>query len=127
MRDLNTEDFSLSEAEPIYMQPGDVLFHEIRLLHGSRVNTSPNLRRIIYYEFRTASVELQNGPHTPEYIPIKQNVLRTCIEQRKQADYIPADETPFVYAPPPPFNCFEDLPAGGLATYRFDHQDYWRE
>ena len=123
---LGAETFEFPEAKPLYMQPGDVLFHEIRLLHASPLNTSPNLRRVIYYEFRTAHVEIEHGPHTPEYIPLKQDLLRCCIELRKDADYIPDDEVPYVYAPPAPFNEFEDLPPGGLATYRHDHEDFWR-
>ncbi|MDE0297231.1 MAG: phytanoyl-CoA dioxygenase family protein [Candidatus Poribacteria bacterium] len=126
MRYFKTEKFELPESVPVYMQPGDVLFHEIRMLHGSPVNTSPRLRRVIYYEFRTAGVENAHGPHVPEYIPLKQDVLRACIELRKQADYIPDDEEPFVYSPPAPFDQFDELPANGLESYRFVHRDYWR-
>jgi phytanoyl-CoA hydroxylase len=123
---FNSLNFDLSEAVPLYMQPGDVLLHEVRLLHGSPDSSSNKLRRVVYYEFRTASLEIKSGPHTPDYIPLKQNVLRACIEERKQTDYIPIDEMSFVYAPPAPFDQFDYMPADGPETYRYVHADYWK-
>lgn len=118
--------FTNEGATPIIMHPGDVLFHNILLLHGSPPNNAPKLRRVLYYEFRTAGVELRKGPHTPEYIPLKQRLLLKCIEHRQAADWVPADEEPFVYDPPAPHRV-DPPPAGApLPTYRYAHQDYWR-
>ncbi len=125
--DKTTTDFRSSGAVPALMKPGDVLLHNILVLHGSPSNTSGKLRRVIYYEFRTAHVEDAIGPHVPAYIPLKQRLLLACLERRKSAEYIPADEVPFSYRPPPPydvdlFDMSEDLP-----TYRFAHGDFWRQ
>jgi len=38
---------------PVPMKAGDVLFHNTRVVHGSRRSTSPKLRRTLYYEFCT--------------------------------------------------------------------------
>ncbi len=125
--DRTTEDFRASGAVPALMQPGDVLFHNILVLHGSPANRSQNLRRVIYYEFRTAHVEESIGPHTPAYIPLKQKVLLRCIEHRKDASYIPCDEEPYSYLPTAPYDqvC---LSAGEeLHTYRYPHAEYWRK
>jgi ectoine hydroxylase-related dioxygenase (phytanoyl-CoA dioxygenase family) len=119
-------DFEATGAVPALMQPGDVLFHNILVLHGSPPNSSDRLRRVVYYEFRTAHVEEAIGPHVPEYIPLKQKVLLACLERRKQTDYIPADEEPYVYAPPPPYNGVTLAPGEELPTYRYAHGDYWR-
>jgi len=61
---------------------------------------------VIDCEFRTVHVELEHGPHIPEYVPLKQDRLHACIEVRKYADYIPNDEGPYVCAPATLFNGF---------------------
>lgn len=123
--DLTKEHFRATGAVPVLMQPGDVLFHNILLVHGSPYNLSDKMRRVVYYEFRAAHVEYELGPHVPEYIPLKQRVLLSCLEKRQQADYI-GDEGPFVYDPPAPFKV-EWTPGTVLPTYRYAHQDYWRK
>jgi phytanoyl-CoA hydroxylase len=60
-------------AVPVEVQPGDVIMHNILILHGSPACRSP-LRRTIYYEFRAIEQELRLGPHIPEYIPLKQRI-----------------------------------------------------
>ncbi|MER3473658.1 MAG: phytanoyl-CoA dioxygenase [Armatimonadota bacterium] len=124
-RDQTKEHFRASGAVPVLMQAGDVLFHNILLLHGSPYNLSNKLRRVVYYEFRAAHVEYALGPHVPEYIPLKQRVLLRCIEKRQQADYV-GREQPFVYNPPEPF-AVQWTPGTELPTYRYAHPDYWRK
>lgn len=125
-QDITKEHFRASGAIPVLMQPGDVLFHNILVLHGSPYNLSDKIRRVVYYEFRTAHVEHELGPHVPEYIPLKQRVLLSCIEKRRQADYIPKDEVHYEYNPPEPFTV-EWQPGTELATYRYPHEQYWRK
>ncbi len=122
---IRRKPFSTEGAVPALMQPGDVMFHDILVLHGSPANTSEKLRRVLYYEFRTARVESELGPHTPEYIPLKQEVLRRCIERRRGCPYVAADETPFEYRPPAPWDR-ATASAEGPATYRYPHGAYWR-
>jgi hypothetical protein len=124
--DTTKADFKASGAVPVFMQPGDVLFHNILVLHGSPYNLSDKIRRVVYYEFRAAHVEYALGPHVPEYIPLKQRVLLRCIERRQQADYIPKDEEPFEYHPPEPFTV-DWQPGTELPTYRYPHEQYWRK
>jgi ectoine hydroxylase-related dioxygenase (phytanoyl-CoA dioxygenase family) len=121
------EDFRASGAVPALMQPGDVMFHNILVVHGSPSTTVPQIRRVVYYEFRTAHVEEAIGPHVPAYIPLKQKVLLACIERRKRADYIPPDEEPYAYQPPAPYNTVSLLPDEPLSSYRYAHGDYWRK
>lgn len=116
------EGFDTSDAIPVPMQPGDVIFHDITVLHGSPEGQGNPLRRTVYYEFRPGEVEAGFGPHTLQYLTLKQEMLLDCIERRKQAPYA-AGETPFEYRP-----------HGMLAlhnprkpeTYRYPHQEYWR-
>ena len=111
-------------ALPLPMQPGDVLLHNILVLHGSPAARS-HLRRVVYYEFRPAEIESEIGPHTPEYLPLKQRVLLACLEHRARTPYA-AGETPFEYQPnaphlPPPTR--DDAPQ----TYRYPHGEFWRK
>jgi ectoine hydroxylase-related dioxygenase (phytanoyl-CoA dioxygenase family) len=120
----NAGGFLVEGALAIPMQPGDALLHDILLVHGSAAAVS-GLRRVLYYEFRPADVEVRRGPHTPEYIPLKQRVLLACLRDRAAAPYAQA-EVPFLYRPtaafpPPPL-----APEERLASYRHPHHEHWR-
>jgi phytanoyl-CoA hydroxylase len=119
-RDL-TGDWAAAGAVPIPMEPGDVLFHDILVLHGSQPTTAP-LRRVIYLEFRPGEVELAQGPHIPAYIPKKQQVLAAAI-RRRSACHFAHQETPYVMRPDPAFVEFSQREPG---TWRFDHGAWWR-
>eukprot|EP00026_Physarum_polycephalum_P010957 Phypoly_transcript_11146.p1 GENE.Phypoly_transcript_11146~~Phypoly_transcript_11146.p1 ORF type:complete len:372 (+),score=62.76 Phypoly_transcript_11146:84-1199(+) len=99
-------------AEAIEVEPGDMIMHNILILHGSSSCNSP-LRRTVYYEFRASEAELNLGPHIPEYIPLKQKMLAECIRTRHERY---PNEKPFEYKYPP---------AGPLDTFRFSHDDYF--
>lgn len=114
-----------ADCVPIPMQPGDVIFHNILVLHGSPP-AQTKLRRVIYFEFRSAETERAKGPHVPEYIPLKQRMLRACLRHRAQTPYA-TGEKPFTYNPtpefiPPPLAADEELP-----TYRYPHHQFWRK
>jgi phytanoyl-CoA hydroxylase len=126
-QDKTLEDFRAGGAIPALMQPGDVLLHNILVLHGSPSNASEKLRRVVYYEFRTAHVEDAIGPHVPEYIPLKQKLLLACIGHRKEAGYIPTEEQSYEYSPPAPYNDVTLTPGESIPTYRYAHGDYWRK
>ncbi len=118
--------FADEGAIPALMRPGDVLFHNILVLHGSPANSSDKMRRVLYYEFRPAHVEDELGPHVPAYIPLKQRVLLSCIHRRSCAEYVPTDEQPFSYHPPSPYNSTSLAEDEELSTYRYPHGEYWR-
>ena len=110
---------------PLPVQPGDVLFHNVLALHGSPAARS-RLRRVIYYEFRPAEVELAHGPHTPEYLPLKQKLLQVCLRERANSP-IAAGEEPFIYRPTNRFTVAPLSEGESLASFRYAHGDYWRK
>jgi len=123
---LTKDGFKKSGAIPVPVQPGDVILHNILVLHGSPACKSP-LRRTVYYEYRSIEQELKMGPHKPEYIPLKQNVLLACLHERSKTTY---DNThgghqSFLYEPDPqytpPFSAEAEL-----MTMRFPHKNYFR-
>ena len=111
--------FRTEDAVALPLAAGDALLHDILLVHGSPASRS-DLRRVLYYEFRPADVELRLGPHTAAYVPAKQRVLRACLRDRA-ATPVARDEVPFVYRPA------ADAPADApLDGYRVPHHEYWR-
>lgn len=123
--------FEVADAVPVPMNPGDVIFHNIKLLHGSPEGEGNALRRTIYYEFRPGEIEAEFGPHTLEYLAIKQHMLCDCLAIRQQAAYADGEQA-FEYAPTGGFRIARPA-AAPLATelakrsFRFPHQQYWRD
>jgi len=114
--------FETADAIAVPLEAGDVIFHDIGVLHGSPAGDGNDLRRTVYYEFRPAEMERDFGPHTAEYIGLKQQVLLACIDARREAPYA-QDETPFEYSPSGAFALQERV---APTTYRYSHAEYRR-
>jgi len=115
--------FEFADAVPVPMNAGDVIFHNIQLLHGSPEGDGNSLRRTVYYEFRPGEIEAEFGPHTLEYLSLKQHMLFDCIERRKTAAYT-VDEKPFEYRPDGAYAIAEPQPP---RTFRYPHEQYRRK
>jgi len=114
--------FDSTGATPIPMQPGDVLRHDIAVLHGSPW-AETRLRRVLYYEFRPAPVLMQSGTHNRQYCLRKQRMLQAVIAERA-AHAVGAGETPCAYAPTSP-EPLKTLSANWKPhTYCYPHEDY---
>jgi ectoine hydroxylase-related dioxygenase (phytanoyl-CoA dioxygenase family) len=121
---LSAGGFGRDGGVPILMHAGDALFHDILVLHGSPACRS-DLRRVIYFEFRPAELELRVGPHTPDYVPLKQRVLQACLRDRAHASYA-AGEEPFEYAPATSLAATALAGDETLRSYRHPHHEHWR-
>ncbi len=115
--------FDTADAIPVPLEAGDVILHNIQLVHGSPAGDGNALRRTVYYEFRPGEIELEFGPHSPEYTPLKQQVLVACLKQRSALPYT-AGEKPFNYAPTGSFGLADA--AVPPPTFRYPHEKYWR-
>lgn len=109
---------------PLPMQPGDVIFHNVLVLHGSAPTRGP-LRRVIYYEFRPVDIELELGPHTPEYVAAKKQVLAAALRHRSRTPYA-QDITPYAnditaYGNEVGLPAWDESP-----QWRFVHEEFWR-
>ena len=91
--------FDLPGAVPAEMKPGDILLHDIMVLHGSTENRSAALRRVIYYEFRSASHIRKAGWWDDAWIAKRLNLLQHALNERKAHPY-PSDDETFIYERP---------------------------
>ena len=117
---LNEADqFDGDDIVVLPMKAGDMLFHNVHALHGSPAATSA-LRRVVYFAFRSISVEKITSPRMPQFIPAKQRVLLTCLNRRAQASYV-QDPKPFVYSPDPEWAPPEVHDTDPEINYRIPH------
>jgi ectoine hydroxylase-related dioxygenase (phytanoyl-CoA dioxygenase family) len=67
------------------MEPGDVLLHDVMVVHGSEEVEGKNLRRTIYYEFRSAEEILEDGPWDREWIDQRLRLIPLGLRRYQQA------------------------------------------
>lgn len=94
------KDFNLPGAVPAEMRPGDVLLHHVKVLHGSTVNTSRELRRVVYFDNRAAAWNEKYGWFHREVIEKRCRLYQYALHERKTNPY-PSDDETFEYTPPP--------------------------
>ncbi len=85
---------------PVPAEPGDVLVHDCRLVHGSHRSTANRLRRTLYYEFH-ARTDLERDGYPPGkpvpagWIANRQRILHRAIAERALTPW-GIGEAPFV-------------------------------
>ncbi len=67
------------------MEPGDVLLHDVMIVHGSEQVEGKDLRRTIYYEFRATEEILEDGPWDREWIDRRLRLLPVGLRHYQQA------------------------------------------
>ncbi|MGW0719765.1 phytanoyl-CoA dioxygenase family protein [Streptomyces sp. NPDC002778] len=72
-------------AVTVEMEPGDVLIHDVMLVHGSEPVQGNRLRRTLYYEFRAAEQILEQGPWDAAWIDARLRLLPLALRQYQAA------------------------------------------
>ena len=92
-------DFSPPEAIPAEVEPGDVLIHNSKVVHGSPENKSGTQRRVVYFDNRSLSLneKYQWWPH--ELMERRGVLYQSALYQRRTNPY-PTDDECFEYSPP---------------------------
>ncbi|BCM92978.1 hypothetical protein IAD21_04863 [Abditibacteriota bacterium] len=100
---------NFSRMQPLPVKAGDVLLHNVRLIHGSpRSSGAGAMRRTLYYEFQSLGELLKQGGPRPGFAPTESfirdriRLLMHAINQRQRASFA-QKETPFVYQAPSGF------------------------
>ena len=65
----------------VELEPGDVLLHDVMVLHGSERTIGKNLRRTIYYEFRAAEMILEEGPWDADFIDQRLRLIPLALKK----------------------------------------------
>ncbi|MFC7844337.1 phytanoyl-CoA dioxygenase family protein [Streptomyces sp. NPDC057382] len=68
-------------AVTVEMEPGDVLVHDVMLVHGSASVRGNRLRRTLYYEFRAAEQILAEGPWDEAWVDARLRLMPLALEQ----------------------------------------------
>ena len=58
----------LDQFQPVVTQPGDVVIHNVHVLHHSEPNRSPRPRATWYLEFRSMRSLLESGPWNSDWV-----------------------------------------------------------
>lgn len=93
------ENFDLPDAVPAETEPGDVLLHHVKVLHGSTMNRKNELRRVVYFDNRAASWIRQYGWFSEDFIGKRCRLYQYALHERKTHPY-PTDDETFAYTPP---------------------------
>jgi phytanoyl-CoA hydroxylase len=99
MVERGRKDFQLPGAVPAEMEPGDVLLHHTKVLHGSTVNTSSELRRVVYFDNRAASWNEKYGWFPREVMERRCRLYQYALHERATKPY-PTDDETMEYAVP---------------------------
>ncbi len=91
--------FNLPDAVPAEVEPGDVLLHHVKVMHGSTVNNSQELRRVVYFDNRAVSWNQKYGWWTEEYMELRCKLFQCALNERRSRPYTEDDET-FEYVVP---------------------------
>ncbi len=82
------------DAIDVEMNPGDVLLHDVMVVHGSERTQGKALRRTIYYEFRAAEEIIKDGPWDSTWIDQRMRLIPLGLK-RFSAAY--PDVAPFTW------------------------------
>jgi ectoine hydroxylase-related dioxygenase (phytanoyl-CoA dioxygenase family) len=85
-----TYGWELPNVIQVELGAGDVLLHDVMVLHGSERTLGKALRRTIYYEFRAAEMILEEGPWDSEWIDRRLRLIP--VAQRKFGARYPEHE-----------------------------------
>lgn len=93
------EKFELPDAVPAELEPGDVLLHHVKVLHGSTVNHSSDLRRVVYFDNRAASWNERYRWFDRSVLESRCRMYQYALSVRRAHPY-PSDDEVFQYSPP---------------------------
>lgn len=83
-------------AVQVELEPGDVLVHDVMVVHGSEPVQDNPLRRTIYYEFRPAEQILSEGPWDRDWVDARMRLVPVALaaHAQRRPDLAPFDWQP---------------------------------
>ncbi len=105
---------------PAEVEPGDILLHHTKVLHGSKINTSGTLRRVIYFDQRTPRWNTRYKWWQTEFLTQRCKMYQRALHERRTNPYL-SDTEQFAYEVP------SDMPTSDSEDnfdLRIQHRDY---
>ncbi len=97
--DRGDANFERPDAVPAEVEPGDILLHHTKVLHGSKINTSGTLRRVIYFDQRTPQWNAHYKWWQPTFLTQRCKLYQRALYERRVNPY-PSDTAQFAYEVP---------------------------
>ena len=91
--------FEREDAVPAEVEPGDILLHHTKVLHGSKINTSDTLRRVIYFDQRTPRWNERYKWWQNEFLTERCKLYQRALHERRTNPYS-SDTEQFAYEVP---------------------------
>ena len=114
------ENFDRPDAVPAEVEPGDILLHHTKVLHGSKINMSDTLRRVIYFDQRTPRWNTHYKWWETAFLTQRCKMYQRALHERSNNPY-PSDTEQFAYEVP------ADMPTWGQDDnfdLRIQHREY---
>lgn len=99
MVERGQKEFNLPNAVPATLEPGDVLLHHVKVLHGSEQNRSSELRRVVYFDNRANEWNQRYRWFIQETMDKRCRLYQYALNERKTHPY-PSDDEVFEYEAP---------------------------
>lgn len=80
------------EIVRIPVQAGDLLVHHALIVHGSQENVSKQLRRVLYFDFRTAEQVRNDSPWDESWLQKRLHLIPSAIKLRRESDIFNHDD-----------------------------------
>jgi ectoine hydroxylase-related dioxygenase (phytanoyl-CoA dioxygenase family) len=68
----------------VEMEPGDILLHDVMVVHGSEETQGNALRRTVYLEFRPAEEILEDGPWDRKWIDTRMRLIPLALRRHQE-------------------------------------------
>ncbi|MGL4608241.1 MAG: phytanoyl-CoA dioxygenase family protein [Trueperaceae bacterium] len=73
--------WNLPNVVQVELEPGDVLLHDVMVLHGSEHTLGKALRRTIYYEFRNTDMVTEEGPWDEDWVSRRLRLIPVALRK----------------------------------------------
>lgn len=95
--DLSICELIKMEYQPINMEAGDILIHDLRIAHSSGELSSFLKRRVVYFEFMAANAIITENVYSEAFVELRTSLIPNAIACFEH-EY--PNETPFVWNHP---------------------------
>lgn len=83
------------ELVSLPVKAGDLLLHNVQMIHGSGANYSEKTRRVLYFEFRTINQVLEDSPWGEEWLKLRLPYISHAFRKRSENSMLAQEDQRF--------------------------------